>query len=97
MPSLHVAWALWAGWLITRHAHHRLTRIAGASYPMLTAFVVIATGNHYLLDVLAGAAVLVLASLAIRQRPDISAPMSSRRPAGVPRMRFVVAFSPPYF
>jgi hypothetical protein len=66
MPSLHVAWALWAGWLVTRHAHRHLIRIAGASYPVLTAFVVMATGNHYLLDVLAGAAVFALASAAVK-------------------------------
>jgi hypothetical protein len=66
MPSLHVAWALWAGWLVTRHARYHLIRIAGASYPVLTACVVMATGNHYLLDVLAGAAVLALASVAVK-------------------------------
>jgi hypothetical protein len=46
MPSLHLAWALWAGWLIARHAHHRLIAISGAAYPVLTAFVVMATGNR---------------------------------------------------
>jgi hypothetical protein len=80
MPSLHVAWALWAGWLVTRHAHHHLIRIAGASYPVLTAFVVMATGNHYFLDVLAGAGVLALASVAVKPPCHLSASRSSRRP-----------------
>jgi hypothetical protein len=65
MPSLHVAWALWAGWLIARHARHRVVRAAGAAYPILTALVVMSTGNHYLLDVLAGAAVLGLATVIV--------------------------------
>jgi membrane-associated phospholipid phosphatase len=79
MPSLHVAWALWAGWLVTRHAHHHLIRIGGASYPVLTAFVVMATGNHYFLDVLAGAAVLALAAVAVMPLPHRSASRSGRR------------------
>ncbi|MDT4923695.1 MAG: hypothetical protein QOG01_1408, partial [Pseudonocardiales bacterium] len=78
----------WAGWLITRHAHHHLIRIAGATYPVLTAFVVMATGNHYLLDVLAGAAVLALASVGVtsasRERPG---PGLRRRPRGTSHRR----------
>ena len=62
MPSLHVAWALWAGCLIARHARRRAVRIAGLAYPMLTGLVVMSTGNHYLLDVLAGAAVISVAA-----------------------------------
>ena len=72
MPSLHVAWALWAGWLIASHARRRVVRVAGVAYPILTALVVMSTGNHYLLDVLAGAAVLGLAAAIVL------APRSSR-------------------
>jgi uncharacterized protein (TIRG00374 family) len=62
MPSLHVAWALWAGSLIARHARHRTAKIAGLVYPVLTAVVVMSTGEHYLLDVLAGAALVGVAA-----------------------------------
>jgi membrane-associated phospholipid phosphatase len=55
---------------------------------VLTAFVVMATGNHYLLDVLAGAAVLALASVAVtsasRERPG---PGLRRRPRGTSHRR----------
>jgi hypothetical protein len=34
-------------------------------YPCLTAFAVLATGNHFLLDILAGLAALALAVLAV--------------------------------
>jgi membrane-associated phospholipid phosphatase len=64
MPSLHIAWAVWctvAVWRITRRT---LLRTAAALYPFLTCFGVLATGNHYVLDVLAGA-VLAAVSLAI--------------------------------
>jgi amino acid transporter len=54
MPSLHVAWAIWSAigiWHLTRRA---VIRALAAAYPILTCFVVLGTGNHYLLDVLAG-------------------------------------------
>jgi membrane-associated phospholipid phosphatase len=89
MPSLHMAWALWAGWLIARQAKHQVIRILGASYPVLTAFVVMATGNHYLLDVVAGAAVLSFAPLAARPLPHLTARMSSQLPKGAPRIESV--------
>ena len=64
MPSLHVGWALWSGFLIARHARRRVVRVLGALYPLTTTVVVLATGNHYLLDVLAGAAAMALGALA---------------------------------
>jgi uncharacterized protein (TIRG00374 family) len=95
MPSLHVAWAVWVGWLVTRHAHRHLLRVAGVSYPVLTAFVVMATGNHYLLDVLAGAAVLALASLAVmvaaRPRRSHQQPPAGGRAAHRVRRRVLAA------
>ncbi len=60
MPSLHVAWAIWtaiAVWGLTRR---RLARALALAYPLLTAVVVLATANHYLLDVLAGAATVAV-------------------------------------
>ena len=62
MPSLHVGWALWSGWLIARHARGRAARTAGVLYPLLTALVVMSTGNHYLLDVAGGVADMTLAA-----------------------------------
>jgi hypothetical protein len=61
MPSLHVAWALWCGWQLVQHGHLATVRIFGVLYPLLITIVVIATGNHYLLDAVAGVAVVVLA------------------------------------
>jgi len=54
LPSLHLAWATWvavAGFALTRHWAPRLLFVA---YPVLTAIVVMATGNHYVLDVASG-------------------------------------------
>src|SRR3954469_8066221 len=65
MPSLHVGWALWCGWQLVRHGRHLLTRVLGVLYPALITLVVIATGNHYLLDAVAGVAVVILAMAAV--------------------------------
>lgn len=65
MPSLHVGWALWCGWQLVRHGRHRITQLSGVLYPTVITIVVIATGNHYFLDVVAGAAVVFLAMVAV--------------------------------
>jgi hypothetical protein len=65
MPSLHVGWALWCGWQLVRHGKHVVTRISGVLYPTTITIVVIATGNHYLLDAVAGVAVVFLAMVAV--------------------------------
>ena len=65
MPSLHVGWALWCGWQMVRHGKHLVTRVFGILYPALITLVVVATGNHYLLDAVAGFAVVLLAMAAV--------------------------------
>jgi hypothetical protein len=66
MPSLHVGWAIWCGWLLYRYGKHRLTRIAGVAYPIVLSVVVIATANHYLLDVVAGLVAVLVGMLVAR-------------------------------
>lgn len=56
MPSLHVAFAVVTGSAIAARAGSRATRAAACGYAPLVALVVTATGNHYLLDSVAGAA-----------------------------------------
>lgn len=58
MPSLHVGWALWSGFLLALYCRNRFVRVLGVLYPLLTTFVVLATGNHYVLDVIVGVAVM---------------------------------------
>ncbi|OHV37081.1 MULTISPECIES: phosphatase PAP2 family protein [Pseudofrankia] len=61
MPSLHCGWALWCGYLLARFARRRAVRVIGACYPVMTTLVVMSTGNHYLLDAVAGFVDLLLA------------------------------------
>lgn len=58
MPSLHLAWALWCACTLFRVGRRRPVRYAAFTYPLLTAVDVLATGNHYLLDLVAGAVAL---------------------------------------
>jgi hypothetical protein len=66
MPSLHVGWAIWCGWMMVRYGRHRVTRILGVGYPILVSVVVMATANHYLFDALAGGVVMLLGYAAVR-------------------------------
>ncbi|AZQ71718.1 PAP2 family protein [Streptomyces luteoverticillatus] len=58
MPSLHVGWALWCGVVLWAQGRTIWTKIAGVAYPLLITLVVMGTANHYLLDAVAGAAVM---------------------------------------
>ncbi|ONH31916.1 phosphatase PAP2 family protein [Pseudofrankia asymbiotica] len=85
MPSLHCAWALWCGVLIARNARWRWLRVLGVLYPAATAFVVMATANHYILDAVAGWAVLGVSALAATALARRSARrQDARRPSAPP-------------
>ena len=62
MPSLHVAWAIWTV-IVFRMLlrQYRWARWLAPLYAVVTSLVVVATANHYVLDVVAGAAVALLA------------------------------------
>ena len=61
MPSLHVAFAVVTGASIAERSESRVAKAAGYGYPGLVAFVIAATGNHYVLDAAAGAALGIAA------------------------------------
>jgi membrane-associated phospholipid phosphatase len=74
VPSIHVCFAVITGVSMMRLCRHRLVRIAWCLYPLWVAFVVVATGNHFLTDVLlgvltAGASALIAQRLARWARP----------------------------
>jgi hypothetical protein len=69
MPSLHVGWAVWCGAVLAIYAKHRWAKALGVAYPIATSLVVIATGNHYLLDALAGVLVMGLGALLAHSVP----------------------------
>jgi PAP2 superfamily len=61
MPSLHVAWALWAALALWPVLRRRSSRLLVASYPVVMFVTVIVTGNHWVLDAIAGVATALLA------------------------------------
>ena len=59
MPSVHVAWAMLVGWYAVRVTRSRWRWLA-ALHAAVTAFVVVATANHWWLDGIVATAALVV-------------------------------------
>ncbi len=68
MPSLHVGWAMWCAAMLLLCASRPAVRALAVAYPVVTAVVVVATANHYLLDVVAGALVIATGALIAHAR-----------------------------
>jgi hypothetical protein len=66
VPSLHAAYALGVGIGVIRYARSALVRLAGAVYPPLVVLTIVVTGNHFLLDAIAGMLVLGAGFLVVR-------------------------------
>lgn len=60
MPSLHAGWDVLVGIAIATAAGSVLLRAVGISLPVLMVISVMVTGNHYLLDVVAGVALALV-------------------------------------
>lgn len=58
MPSLHMAWAVWCTIALYPLLVHRWSRIVAVLYPIMTALVVVVTGNHFIADFVTGAALI---------------------------------------
>jgi hypothetical protein len=82
MPSLHIAWAVWCSLALWRMSRRRWVRGLAIVYPCTTAFTVIATGNHFLLDILGGLFAMVLSVLLVELVARRRATRAAR--AGVP-------------
>lgn len=65
MPSLHIAWAVWCSLVLWRLSGARWVRALAILYPCLTGFAVLSTGNHYVLDVVAGLLTIGLAVMLV--------------------------------
>lgn len=66
MPSLHFGWNLLVGVVVFRVSRHSLVRVFAIGLPIAMAVAVVATANHYVLDVPAGGLV-ALSGLALVQ------------------------------
>lgn len=75
VPSMHVAFALMIGGTLARLARRRVVRVLWLLYPLLMAFVIVVTANHFIFDAILGAltagASAYGASWLARARPNV--------------------------
>jgi hypothetical protein len=79
MPSFHAGWNLAVGVVVFRATRHLALRLFAVLMPAAMAFAVVATANHFVVDVVVGVA-LVLLALSLQARPlaRARAPVSLR-------------------
>ncbi len=85
MPSMHAGWSLWCGLAIVILAKRRWVKALGVAYPIATSFVVVATANHFVLDIIGGWVALGLGfavQAIVFRRSALPAPWPRRNPAG---------------
>lgn len=71
MPSLHAGWNMLVGVVVFGATRNVLLRIWSIVFPMLMAWAVVATGNHYVIDVVMGEIVAItgyFAAILLRRR-----------------------------
>jgi len=88
MPSLHMAWAAWCTLALWRLSRRRWLRGLAVLYPCLTALAVLATGNHFVLDILGGLAAFAVAVLAAGVPARMAGRLRSPRIRSRLRLRF---------
>jgi hypothetical protein len=76
MPSMHFGYALIIGVSLASEADAIATRFAGLLYPALVLLIIVTTGNHFLLDAIAGAFVVGVAALMVRALTRAAAPVA---------------------
>jgi membrane-associated phospholipid phosphatase len=82
MPSLHAADALVVGVYLFASCRHWWSKALWAVWPVWVWFCVIATANHFWLDVVAGIAVAAVSLVIVSKVPFLSG--RRRQPAGAP-------------
>ena len=77
MPSLHFGYALFLGIMLYTLAYGRWTRYLGFAYALVVLVAIVATGNHFIIDAVAGALVVLAAWVfAVNAQPSV-VPQSS--------------------
>jgi PAP2 superfamily len=66
MPSMHIGWSTWCALVLAPLLRRRWQRWLAISYPLLTLFCIMVTGNHYWIDGLGGLACLAVGYLIAR-------------------------------
>ena len=64
LPSLHIGYAVFLSLAVFLLSSNRVARVLAVVYPLVVLFAIVVTGNHYLIDAVAGVAVLGVAFVA---------------------------------
>jgi hypothetical protein len=67
VPSMHVAFALMIGWPLASLSRTLPARVLWRLYPLLIAFVIVATANHFIVDALLGALTAAMSAVVARR------------------------------
>lgn len=90
-PSLHAGWNLLVGAVLVHSFRNPAVRAFAVLSPLAMTLAVVATANHFVLDVAAGAVVVLVSlavSLALESRHGATLEASASKPAhDVPRVR----------
>lgn len=78
MPSLHLAWATWVALAVWQMSKDWRWRGLALLHVALTSLVVVFTGNHYVVDLMAGTALALLVQAAVA-RTATSQPLARFR------------------
>ena len=76
LPSLHVGWDLLVGMAVFSATSSVTLRVLACAMPVLMAWAVVATANHFVLDVVAGVIFVMIghaAALVLERRRDLRA------------------------
>ncbi|SFC34355.1 PAP2 superfamily protein [Nocardioides terrae] len=81
-PSMHAGWALWVALGIWSATRSKLLRGAGVAYALLTGIVVIATANHWIVDVVVGQLIVLAVWFGVthHRRRTTTVPVASEDP-----------------
>ncbi len=71
MPSLHMGWTLLIGIATVYIARQWWLKVVGAMVPLSMLVAIIATGNHFILDAVAGAVVIGMSYGIVRLYPSV--------------------------
>jgi hypothetical protein len=82
IPSFHCGWLILLAFVVFRTTRSPVLRTLCVVHPALMCFAVVATGNHWVLDIPAGAALaavgLLVATYLTRRRPSVSTAATPR-------------------
>jgi hypothetical protein len=74
MPSLHMAWAVWCTLALWCISERRWVRALAVLYPCVTTLAVLATGNHFVLDIVGGLVAIAISVLIVWMAPRSRVP-----------------------